>query len=97
MQSGSYLRIKTSDGAIESKHHMPLSLNRANVSMQLTSRASTYLSILFIIDDASRPVLDDQLGQLSWQESYLWKWFNVHICYFKILLLKFETIEIYSA
>jgi hypothetical protein len=39
---------------------------------------STYLSVLFVIDDVSSPVLDDQLGQLRWQERYFWKWFNFH-------------------
>lgn len=36
------------------------------------------LSVLFVIDDVSCPVLDDQLGQLRWQERYFWKWFDFH-------------------
>ena len=38
----------------------------------------TYLSVLFVVDDVSSPVLDDQLGQLRWQERYFWKWFDFH-------------------
>ena len=39
---------------------------------------NTYLSVLFVVDDVSSPVLDDQLGQLRWQERYFWKWFDFH-------------------
>ncbi len=35
-----------------------------------------YLTILFEIYDVSRPVLDDQLGELSWQECDLGEWFT---------------------
>lgn len=37
------------------------------------------LSVLFVVDDVSCPVLDDQLRQLRWQERYFWKWFDFQI------------------
>ena len=93
----SCLRMHAAETAIESRLEVPVSFDCTGVQSLPKSQASTYLSILFVIDDISCPVLDDQLGQLRWQESYLRKWFDVHLSFFKnslIIISNNKTISV---